>query len=146
MRNKSSTSEQISFLVGRRQIAAGLLKSALLDTQKQSLSNAPLSQSQNQELAHEARLIEAALETLLTPKRPVAWVREEQRHLRAIDKSMREIEQEESAVNCQVTLPAAAPPNFGVCDSENGKLAGRGEDQKTGASEVLASELERCHG
>jgi len=145
MKIKATASEQVAYLVGRRQVAAGLLRSALIDAENRRCGIPPLTESSNIEIQHELRLIMGALELLTTPRKPVGWARKEQRHLQVIDKGITGLETEELAVNCQVTLPAADPP-FGVCDSEDCNVAGRGGDQQTGASEVPSPALEVCNG
>lgn len=145
MKTKATSSEQVAFLVGRRQVMAGQLRSALLDAENRRVGIAPLTESNNPEIQHELKLIRAALELLATPRLPVAWARKEQRYLGVVNKGIRVQEANELAVKCQVTLPAADPP-FGVSDSEDCNVAGQGGGQFSGASAVPPPALEVCNG
>lgn len=117
--------ELTGFLVSRRQIAAGVLRQALLDANSMKRGVGSIETTSLRELRHEVDLIEEALRLLVTPRMPAGWCRTEHRGQRDFERDLLIVEKRESAGREVTSPPAVAPPvGSEICDPEPGRSAG----------------------
>ena len=133
---KKKAPEIAANMVGKRQVAAGILRQALIDAERDWSGSTPLGKCSDKQVREEIKLIIAALGVLVKSRVPAKWVAQDDRENSARNADLKRQEYlEQMAVNCQHNLPAVAPPLQNVCDAMEGRSAGMGEGAKTGASE-----------